>query len=376
METGKKTAAKLHFHASLILGLVPFAGLCIELFLLRRNSISGNETPEHKKWTRRFLGLFFVDLLCCVIFAILFVPGSREETASFLRVETMGVMLFYEDNNPGARVVAVDPDSPADKGGIIRKQNLPERDLKKIPLSYWISNLLILLLFCLTALIAFKKHSAAFSACLWAVFIYYGGDVFSFCATRAGREIFGMGDFSFSVLSISIFHVILLLLSIPAMRRMGKQYPEVMFREKELSFFPALGLGLLYVYTILIRISLVLAVLKLVLPLNAVSPEAQTIVYTESLFHMGTALLLAPLGEEVLFRGILLPGFLSRMKPERAIGITALAFALIHIPGNGYFAIVHLWLGIVLGWLYYKTGRLAAPVALHVFNNALFMVWY
>lgn len=79
--------------------------------------------------------------------------------------------------------------------------------------------------------------------------------------------------------------------------------------------------------------------------------------------------LLAPLLEEILFRGILLRGLLRNYSPAVAIGQSALLFGIFHLnPAQSLFALLF---GVMLGWLYYRTQSLAICIALHALNNLL-----
>lgn len=79
--------------------------------------------------------------------------------------------------------------------------------------------------------------------------------------------------------------------------------------------------------------------------------------------------LLAPVLEEILFRGILLRGLLRNYAPAVAIGQSALLFGIIHFnPAQSLFAFCF---GITLGWLYYRTQSLMLCIALHALNNLL-----
>lgn len=77
--------------------------------------------------------------------------------------------------------------------------------------------------------------------------------------------------------------------------------------------------------------------------------------------------LITPLGEELLYRGVVQSIFHRNMTPIAAILLSALVFALSHgvlyvIPG------VTL-LGIILAYVFYRTGSLVYPVIIHaVFN--------
>lgn len=79
----------------------------------------------------------------------------------------------------------------------------------------------------------------------------------------------------------------------------------------------------------------------------------------------------APLLEEVLFRGAI-QGYLMRKYPSspwRAIIIASLIFGVIHMnPIQIFYATM---LGIVFGWIYYRTGSLVPCIIGHVLNNSL-----
>jgi membrane protease YdiL (CAAX protease family) len=82
--------------------------------------------------------------------------------------------------------------------------------------------------------------------------------------------------------------------------------------------------------------------------------------------------LLAPLLEEILFRGILLRGLLRNYSPAVAIGQSALLFGIFHLnPAQSLFALLF---GVLLGWLYYRTQSLAICITLHALNNLLSFV--
>lgn len=91
------------------------------------------------------------------------------------------------------------------------------------------------------------------------------------------------------------------------------------------------------------------------------------------LFALGVVLL-APLAEELLFRGILLRSFARRTDPARAVFATALIFALVHVigdPDTYYYVPAFLLLGLVSGWRAMRTGNLSQSIMLHVGFNLL-----
>ncbi|MHB1843554.1 MAG: CPBP family intramembrane glutamic endopeptidase [Deltaproteobacteria bacterium] len=77
----------------------------------------------------------------------------------------------------------------------------------------------------------------------------------------------------------------------------------------------------------------------------------------------------APLAEETVFRGYLLPVFERRMGLGRAILAQALLFSLVHLDPIGF--LPRLLLGAVFGWLVALTGSLWPGVFAHALNNGV-----
>ena len=79
--------------------------------------------------------------------------------------------------------------------------------------------------------------------------------------------------------------------------------------------------------------------------------------------------ILAPLWEELFFRGILLRRFTLKWSPQKSIVVSSLLFGLIHInPLNVLFA---FFLGCLLGYVYLKTKSIIVPIVVHSFSNFL-----
>jgi CAAX protease family protein len=84
--------------------------------------------------------------------------------------------------------------------------------------------------------------------------------------------------------------------------------------------------------------------------------------------------ILAPVVEELLFRGALLRGLLRRMTAPWAIFLSAVIFAAVHVvgdPGAGYVFPGLLLLGLVSGYQALRTGNLARSMLLHIGFNLL-----
>jgi len=78
---------------------------------------------------------------------------------------------------------------------------------------------------------------------------------------------------------------------------------------------------------------------------------------------------LVPLAEELVFRGILYPAIKYAGFPRLALWGTSLLFATIHFNLASFPPL--LVLALVLAWLYEKTDNLLAPIAAHGLFNAV-----
>ena len=84
--------------------------------------------------------------------------------------------------------------------------------------------------------------------------------------------------------------------------------------------------------------------------------------------------LLAPVLEEMLFRGIILRGFLTQYPRWQAIAGSAILFGVAHL--NLYQFFVGLVLGLLSGWLYERSRSLWPCIGLHgLYNSALWVMW-
>jgi hypothetical protein len=155
-----------------------------------------------------------------------------------------------------------------------------------------------------------------------------------------------------------------------------------------LTFRPALARGIGELKWLLIGVGVQIVALVPTLLLQEIHGEGakQDVVRTAEQAHglqvllmvVGVALV-APLTEELLFRGVLLRGLLRRTTPAIAVFGSALIFGLVHAVGDPSVgtlialpAIVAL--GVVSGYQAVRTGDLARSVMLHVGFNGLSVV--
>ncbi len=92
-----------------------------------------------------------------------------------------------------------------------------------------------------------------------------------------------------------------------------------------------------------------------------------------------TAVVAAPIVEEMIFRGLMLRGLLSRMSAWLAVGVQGLLFGAVHVDpvrgmGNIGLALVLSAVGIVFGGAAYLLRRIGPTILAHAIFNAVVMV--
>lgn len=90
---------------------------------------------------------------------------------------------------------------------------------------------------------------------------------------------------------------------------------------------------------------------------------------SHNLFGILSITLIVPILEELLFRGAIEGHFLKKgWAPKWAILVSALIFGIIHgNPAQIPFAFL---IGLLFGWLYYRTGSVIPGIVGHVINNS------
>ena len=91
---------------------------------------------------------------------------------------------------------------------------------------------------------------------------------------------------------------------------------------------------------------------------------------SRNVFGILSITIMAPLVEELLFRGAI-QGYMHQkeMKPLHAILIASAIFGIVHMnPIQIPFAFA---IGLIFGWLYYRTGSLVPGIVGHFINNSI-----
>jgi membrane protease YdiL (CAAX protease family) len=82
------------------------------------------------------------------------------------------------------------------------------------------------------------------------------------------------------------------------------------------------------------------------------------------------AVVFGPSVEEMLFRGFLFRGWVrSKQSAAPAIVATALLWSLLHVQYDWFFILQVLAIGLVLGWLRWRSGSTALTLLLHALVN-------
>lgn len=161
----------------------------------------------------------------------------------------------------------------------------------------------------------------------------------------------------------------------------------VFLRWHQMSWVEFLGLRQLNLKRcLLLSLATLAVVLPSVLGLNALSAwllslagfepaqqeAVQVLLATKHLDQMilfgFTAIVLAPLVEEILFRGILYTFLKHRVQPAFGLWISSLIFATVHANAMTFVPLTVF--AMVLVWLYERTDTLLTPIATHAIFNA------
>ena len=92
------------------------------------------------------------------------------------------------------------------------------------------------------------------------------------------------------------------------------------------------------------------------------------------LFNLVVIALIPAIGEELTFRGVLQQSLTRKMNPHVAIIISAAIFSFIHFQFYGF--LPRMFLGILMGYMFYITNSLWTSMLMHFVNNGSAVVLY
>ena len=82
--------------------------------------------------------------------------------------------------------------------------------------------------------------------------------------------------------------------------------------------------------------------------------------------------LIPAVGEELTFRGVVQQALTRKCNPHVAIWLSAFIFSFIHFQFYGF--LPRMFLGLILGYLYYYSGSLWTSILMHFINNGTAVV--
>lgn len=102
-------------------------------------------------------------------------------------------------------------------------------------------------------------------------------------------------------------------------------------------------------------------------PVTELLPTPSSVLYGRGLWAVLTLVVIAPVLEEVLCRGIVLESIRAKYGVVAALFISSLFFAVLH--GNLALAFNAFIMGLILGFIYIETSSILSVIILHALNN-------
>ncbi len=188
----------------------------------------------------------------------------------------------------------------------------------------------------------------------------------------AGTDLGRDGGAALVSLATALVNVLIAVALLPSASR-GTRKP----RLSPGAILAAGALGALVVLTAQVALGLAIEsaaqALDYEIPAQAIVESAQRASGAEVVTFGVSAVVLAPFAEEIFFRGVMLPALARIMDGPAAILLQAVCFGAIHVGALNTWplAIPLAFVGWAAGWIYVRTGSLAAPIALHAAFNAI-----
>ena len=144
--------------------------------------------------------------------------------------------------------------------------------------------------------------------------------------------------------------------------------------------------GALWALPVIVVTAPISVVLLRLFPVTPVSPLPPTGETTGFILQFAAGALFAPIGEELLFRGLATTAWVRGLGKRQGIVRAALVFALAHVitvtAGSAQEALGLVVVGfatrvpvaLALGWLFVRTGSIWAPLGLHMAFNGILLV--
>jgi uncharacterized protein len=125
----------------------------------------------------------------------------------------------------------------------------------------------------------------------------------------------------------------------------------------------------LQIFFLTILFIIVIDPINLLIPVPEWFSEIMQKMISKSLFSFTQVVLIAPVFEEIIFRGVILDGFLKIYSPKKSIIWSSILFGLIHL--NPWQALGAFFIGLFIGWIYYRTQSIIPGILIHFTNNLI-----
>jgi membrane protease YdiL (CAAX protease family) len=348
--------ARTHFHVALACVLLPVVSLPLVLGAALRAVIAARRGAEVVGWARRLAALAAVDLLLGVTLVTGYLAADAqtrsEATAPAARAEQTQAPSLFTPTRASDRCFELEAVLPSAGAWLLAGFAFA------LCLALWMRG----------------RRRGVSGASFWVGFAgVVGLSVASGpAATWLGCVILGGHTLGAGLAALLGQGLVMVAGGWLLARRVGNLERPTVLLPPRLEPGAAYGLGVYYAACWLGRIAVF--GLGLSLLLSAVTPVARVLALDmgpagTAMLFVGAALL-APLGEELLFRGALLPRLCQHERPWVAIVLSSLTFGAMHVQ-HGAAVLGPLVLGLVFGWARARTGSLVPSVLLHVsFNTA------
>lgn len=232
--------------------------------------------------------------------------------------------------------------------------------------------------FVVGALYLAGRRKGADASIVWAALLLGAVSLGSFGASQAVCQMVG-GSSRGGLLVALLSQTVLLVAGGALLLRRVRSRPFVAQEAPEdPRWYLVALLGVLYLFSGAIRVGLLFVVIGALTggetspfqgsPLHEVG--GSELGFWGAVLFILPVVIIGPIGEELLFRGVVLPWFAEWMRPLLAILLSGALFAVLHLY-YGPFVVVLLVHGVVLGWVRLRSRGLKAPIALHIANNGL-----
>ena len=170
-----------------------------------------------------------------------------------------------------------------------------------------------------------------------------------------------------TMLATVVAQIMVYLVTIPfavwLLRKRGMKKPILSF-----SFKPTDPLMILWGFLLIFIMGIVIEPLLELFPASYMN-EVNNVILNGGGLGMFMVVVMAPVFEEMLFRGIIQGGASREYGPMKAILVASAIFGLVHLVPqqvvNAFFC------GIIMGYVYYRTGSLIPVIIIHLLNNAI-----